>query len=210
MAFIGEGIMAKATIEIQFTRAPSGVSENGKRVLQVRPRTALETLPEAVERQIRSFRPRRTDVTGRYSFDSPTHGTGTISVSMPSNLSGERFDEKVQVLEIERLLGPQPGRFADNPTWMNPIRAQVNNPYLVFAIGLLALIFGTFPFINILFVRDMDASGSVFFALLGAILLGLGVFFMGRAMKRMCWWHRARAEVKRRGDKMPEDLRLFF
>lgn len=126
-------------------------------------------------------------------------------------LDRERMDEKVQMLEIERVLGrSEPGKISDTAGWMYSIRLQVRNPYLQILFGLLAIFVGGMPIYSILFVQDMDTVSNISFFVLGVILILLGlVGLVGRGLYRLRWWHRARAVVKLRGDKIPEDLRVF-
>ena len=126
-------------------------------------------------------------------------------------LDRERMDEKVQMLEIERVLGrSEPGKISDTAGWMYSIRLQVRNPYLQILFGFLAMFVGGMQIYSILFVQDMDTASNIVFFVLGAILILLGlVGLVGRGLYRLRWWHRARAAVELRGDKMPEDLRVF-
>lgn len=121
------------------------------------------------------------------------------------------MDEKVQMLEIERVLGrSEPGKIPDTAAWMYSIRLQVRNPYIQILFGLLAIFVGGMPMYSILFVQDMDTVSNISFFVLGVILILLGlVGLVGRGLYRLRWWHRARAAVKLRGEEMPEDLQVF-
>ena len=126
-------------------------------------------------------------------------------------LDRERMDEKVQMLEIERVLGrSEPGKISDTAGWMYSIRLQVRNPYIQILFGLLAIFVGGMPMYSILFMQDMDTASTIGFFVLGAILTLFGLFgLVGRGLYRLRWWHLARAAVKLRGEKIPEDLRVF-
>ena len=170
-----------------------------------------QTVPSAVEELIRPLCPTRTSQSCVYRFASPKLGGGLITVAIKGWLSRERMDEMVHLMELERELGtPQSARLADAPTWQIGYRLHINNPYGQMVAGLLFIALGCMPIYNALFVRDMGPLETTLFFVLGLAMVGLGftVWFL-RGVRRRGWWHRARAVVKARGEKMPESLRRF-
>mgnify|MGYP003417821382 FL=1 len=168
-----------------------------------------ESPPDSVMKWIRSYYPTRTSQNCIYSFDSPVHGKGTVAVRMYGALCRERMDEKIQMLEIERVLGRrEPGKTPDTMVGRSAIRLQVRNPYLQVLLGVVAVVFGVQMLYSALsFVDTFNRAGL---SALGALIALLGcalALYLG--VRRFSWWHRARAEVKRRGDTMPSDLRIF-
>ena len=199
------------SIEITRTHLPSGAPAPLTEVHEVHPRNSWQTVPDAVEEWIRPFHPSRTSRSCVYLFDSPELGRGRLVVHDLGIIYRSRMDEKVQMLEVERALGQrQPAKLSDTLPWMYAVRVQVRNPYMQIVFGLIATAVGCLPLHNIFFASDMGAMSNVYFFILGITLVLFGfVGLVCRGLYRMRWWHRARAEVKRRGDKMPEDLQLF-
>ncbi|UTX52210.1 tetraspanin family protein [Leucobacter aridicollis] len=178
---------------------------------EVKPEKRGHTVPDAIMKMIRPMHPSRTKKSCVYTYDSPDHGTGKIVVTISGWLDRERMDEKIQMLEIERVLGrSEPGKVSDTAGRMYSIRLQVRNPYIQVLFGSLAVFVGGMPLYSILFVQSMDMASTIGFFALGAILILLGFFgLVCRGAYRLRWWHRARAEVKRRGDTMPFDLKVL-
>lgn len=115
-------------------------------------------------------------------------------------------------MEIERVLGQvQPARLPDLPVWQYSLSLHARNPYAQVVIGLFAIACGCMPLYGIFVLRDMDAVSNVFFFILGATLVVTGAYYWAfRGLRRARWWHRARAAVKLRGEKMPEDLQVII
>ena len=129
---------------------------------------------------------------------------------MQGALYRERMDEKVMMLEVERAMGwVEPAQTADLPAWQYSVTLQVRNPYLQMLYGLFFMVPGLLIACSVLFIRDMGAFSSSAFFVLALILIGGGFFVLfWKGMRRTRWWHAARREVRRRGAKMPFDLRL--
>lgn len=182
-----------------------------REIFEIYPPKSGRTVPEAVADWMRPLSPSRTAETGVYTFNSYEQGSGRIFVDIRGPISRERLNDQVHVMEIERILGQvQPARLPDAPIWQYAIRIHLRNPYLQLLYGLLIIGGGCIPLYGILVVRDMNAVSSVLFVIVGAILVGAGAYlWVFRGLRRFRWWHRARAVVKRSGEKMPEDLQLF-
>ncbi|QIK63858.1 hypothetical protein G7068_12135 [Leucobacter viscericola] len=203
-----------AVVEVIRTHVPSGDPVSETTVFEVAQDKWWSTEPDAVVRRIRSMRPSRTVNSCVYSFESPEHGSGWIRVSIDGSVAGviyrEQMDEKVQMLEIERVLGrKEPGAIADMPVWMYSTRLNARNPYIQFGLGIIPAYVGWRAIAEVLGGTYSDAFNKIGFFVLGLLLIGAGVALWQLGVRRFRWWHRARAVVKRRGDKMPSYLRAF-
>lgn len=196
---------------VEVTREKPGPGQGVPRVqrIEVFPVKRGQTMVEAIEDLIRPLCPSRTDQSCSYVFDSQTEGSGQITVNLLGSISREMLDEKVQLMEIERVLQRrQPGKLSDGPLWQSAIRLHVRNPYFQVLFGLIAMFAGTIPFFmpspNVSFIQDLPIL------ILGAYLFILGFsYWVVRGLRRFRWWHRARAVVRDPGEAMPEDLKVF-
>ena len=119
------------------------------------------------------------------------------------------MDEKVQLLEIERAIGRRlPAKLSDTLPWMYVIRAQIRNPYAQILFGLLVVFIGAFQ--TLALGPDVDYWNRIWLTALGAGVALVGFFVLVlRGMRRVGWWHAARAEVRRRGESIPTELGFF-
>ena len=201
--------MPSATVEVARTHDPTGAEAPSIETIELESEKVGQTMPDVVEKWIRPYHPTRTGQNCVYRFDSPEHGTGTITVTMWGASYRERMDEKVQLLEIERAIGQrQPCQVPDTMRAMEGIQLQVKNPYLLLALG------GGLTYACVLSFYTLWDPHELLLSIGSRLLSIVGVavsiwFALYPAFKRRKWWHRARAEVKRRGEKMPLDLSLL-
>ena len=202
-------MMQPARVEISRDHQPEGGSLPLRESVEIYPTKKGQTVPDAVEEWIRPLQPSRTSQNCVYAFDSPELGRGVLTVNIQGSMYGDRLDDKVQLLEIERALGQrQPARLVDSPVWQYGIRLHVRNPYLQVLFGLVFVCGGLAPFL--IPSSEPEGLSDAPFLILGALAILLGSYYwVFRGLRRFSWWHRARGEVKRGGEKMPEDLQLF-
>lgn len=198
-------------IEVRRTHLASGEPAPLIEVHEITPEKRGQTMPDAVAAWIRPMNPTRTQESGVYSYNSPECGKGTIAVTMLGELYRERMDEKIQMLEIERMLGSaEPDKVSDTMAWMYAIRLQVRNPYSLILLGLMMTSIGAFQALSVSLNSSYDLFNRIGLSILGTTIAFVGIIvFLKPGARRIRWWHQARALVKRRKDKMPTDLQLF-
>ncbi|GAA2837441.1 hypothetical protein FB468_1099 [Leucobacter komagatae] len=204
--------MEPAIVEIVWDRMPAVPRASSRETVKIYPSKMGRTVSAAVAAWMRPLCPSRTEENSVYTFDSPENGSGRLTVTIQGAISRDRLTDQVHVLEIERVLGQvQPARLPDLPVWQYSLSLHARNPYAQVVIGLFAIACGCMPLYGIFVLRDMDAVSNVFFFILGATLVVTGAYYWAfRGLRRARWWHRARAAVKLRGEKMPEDLQVII
>ena len=198
-------------VEIIRDRQPAGGGLAGRELLDIFPAKLGHTGTDAVIDWLRPFRPNLTSRSGVYGFDAPELGAGILTVTQIRPLTRARLDDRVRVLEIERALGaPEPARLPDFPLAQSGWRLHVNNPYLQLLIGAFAIGSGGLIIAQVVVDRTDGIAGAVLLCLLGAALIAAGtLIWFQRGLRRVRWWHRARAAGKRGNRTLPEDLRFF-
>lgn len=200
--------MRSTLVEITRDAGDANAPDPEVESLEVSSHARGQTAPDAVEEWIRPLNPSLTDVSCVYTFDSSEYGSGVLRVRMEGAIYRERMDDKVRMIAVEREIGRQPARLSDSPIWQYGFRLHVRNPYFQVLVGLLAVSFG----LALLLGRNPNGGGThdAPFLTIGAVAIALGAYYwVFRGLRRFRWWHRARAVVRRTGEKMPEDLRVF-
>lgn len=200
--------MPSALVETTRDVGDSNAPEPEATSVEISPSKRGQTVPDAVEEWIRPLNPSLTGKSCVYSFDSSEYGKGMLRVRMKGSMYRERMDEKVQIMAIEREIGWQPAKLSDSPVWQYGIRLQVRNPYLQVLVGGGAISVGL-----AVFLLPHPSGGGLQdapFLAIGAIAILLGSYYwVLRGLRRFRWWHRARAVVRRNGERMPEELRVI-
>jgi len=180
-------------------------------VEQVRQARALQTWPDAVMGFLRPLNPSRIGKEGVYRYNDPARGSGVLYVEGANQLHLSRIDELVHMEEIERTIGMKdPIRIEDLPLYLVPFVVRARSPYLqlfLASLGLLVFVGCTVgPFTTL---RHASVPELIMLYVLAAVSLGASGFLIVRNCRRLRWWHAARAQAKRDGGPMPEDLQIL-
>ena len=180
-------------------------------VEQIRQAKSLQTWPDATMQFIRELNPSRTGQQGVYAYRDPDRGSGLLIVEGANPLQLLRIDELVHMEEIERAIGMKdPTRIEDIPAYLIPFVVRTRNPYIhLLLAGLIlvaSILTGSMPFLRL---EEPPISLTALMIVLGALGLALSGILGRRVWRRLPWWHAARAQAKRDGGPMPEDLQIL-
>ncbi|QIK63857.1 hypothetical protein G7068_12130 [Leucobacter viscericola] len=166
--------------------------------------------PEALREFMLPLRPSRTSRSGVYFYDDPARGSGRLKVVGASGFDLPRVDEMVHLMEINRKIGMEdPARVPDVPGWVVPFVISNRSPWIRILIGLFFL----FPVSLMLSVPLLVPEFSLF-TKIGSLILGFAllvglVWSFWTNVRRLPWWVKARAQAKRDGGPLPEELRVW-
>mgnify|MGYP005612497079 CR=1 FL=1 len=198
--------------ELRFTWA-EGVDENatGTTELVLLGRgPKIESGPEEVRKFLVDVNPSRSPQPDVFYVNDLVKGAGRVVVDGLNKNELKRLSQMVQVLEVNRKIGmSDPYYMAELPAPLQAVVPRNPNPYgqILFAIvfsgiGLLELWAAAFRF------QGFSAI-NIFLVCTGLFMIGGAVWMFGQGWKRRKWWHAARAQVKRDGEKVPEMLQIF-
>lgn len=156
---------------------------------------------------IRPLAPREAGRSGSYWYHDAA-GTGWLEVVGAGRVALGEFDDAVRTLEIAERLG-EPEVHRQPELGLAAVSAlRTTNPYFLMAVGL------ALPAIGVIaFLRMLETGAAWWFlvvlGVMALILIGVGVYVLVQGIRRRSWWHRARAEGRRMGRPLPQDLRTW-
>jgi hypothetical protein len=146
----------------------------------------------------------RSDRPHTYFYSDPARGSGWLEIEGFRPGDADRVHQLVRMEEIVRVVGAEPRKNHDY-AFGNALILRANNPWIMIGVGLAIIGFGVWILAN-LSLSPAVAGVAAFFAILFIILGGILIFL---TRKRVGWWHRARAEVRRTGEPLPSDLAVW-
>ncbi|QIK63859.1 hypothetical protein G7068_12140 [Leucobacter viscericola] len=166
--------------------------------------------PEALREFMLPLRPSRTSRSGVYFYDDPARGSGRLKVVGASGFDLPRVDEMVHLMEINRKIGMEdPARVPDVPGWVVPFVISNRSPWVRILVGLFFLIPGFFMLSIPLLKPHWNALPIAVNFIFGMLILLMCAWSLWRDVRRLPWWVKARAQAKRDGGPLPEELRVW-
>lgn len=193
-------------VRISQTRNAVGEPDPREFKQVIRTGADLPTLPEATMAFIRPLNPSRTGRIGTYEYRDPDRGSGTLMIKGADQLDKVRIDELVHLEDIYRAIGGDP----DERNGTSAFRAQFagwgRSPYAQMGSGLTGILSGLLVAALLFFLPGIPLWGAIVLGALGLIGCVLGVPLVFRGVRRVAWWHRARAEAMRDGGMISPEL----
>lgn len=153
---------------------------------------------DLLETFLRPLRPVRTADPTVFSYSDPARGSGMLRVE---GLDGSRVDELVEMVQLDEL-SRAVGMVEPHPLHSMRVtnRFYFHSPvYGIIAIGALAMTFIIGGVVGV--VRTGEPLLLLFW-----LLAVPPVVPLRRYARRYPWWRAVRAEVRRRGERMPSTL----
>lgn len=167
------------------------------------PRTSAQVVFEYLQR----LQLARTERNGVYRYSDPGRGSGWLRVEGVGPILLDDLERQVEVLVVSQRIGAsdphqQPEFFGQSTV----IRSS--NPHIQIGIGVVLATTGA------LLVFAAFASRAPIAAMIVLLVFGVLIFAGATAViivgaRRLAWWRRARADVRARGERMPEHLRIL-
>jgi hypothetical protein len=169
-----------------------------------------QPVPEALREFMLPLRSSRTSRSGVYFYDDPERGAGRLEVVGVSGYDLPRVDEMVHLMEINRKLGIEdPARVPDAPGWTTAFVISNRSPWIRILVGLFFLAVGVGMLTLTLAFPAIDAFTRIGMPILCSVVILGGLWSLWSDARRLPWWMKARAQAKRDGGRLPEELRVW-
>lgn len=173
------------------------------------PDRATRASSEVVLDAIRDLGPRPTGTSGAYWYRDG-RGTGWLEVVDLHGTARDELDQAVRILEIAERIG-EPEPYRQPQLGLARLSApRTTNPYTLMLTGAAMYGFAAWVVTKVLELgTDWPLVPTAMMWLLIITLAGVGTFLIVNGARRRRWWHRARAEARKMGGEMPEDLQIL-
>lgn len=195
---------SRPAVRMHQTHDASGAPASAEYLEHLPPAPLPITVGSTAMRFLSALNPSRSDREFVYFYTDPTRGSGWLELEGFRPGDADRVQELVRMEEIVRVVGAEPRKNADLAVG-RALVLRANNPWVIITYATLIIGLGVWLLATSVLNPTSPAAAGVglFFAIAFIILGGVLAFL---TQKRVGWWHRARAEARRGGEKMPPDL----
>lgn len=149
----------------------------------------------------------RTGRNGVYRYSDPGRGHGWLRVEGVNAMLLDDLERQVEVLVVSQRIGgfdphPQPEFFGQSTV------VRSSNPNIQIGIGAVLAIAGSALAVTPIAAQPPVAAAIVL-VVMGLCIAGAAIALIVIGARRRGWWRRARADVRARGERMPEHLRIL-
>lgn len=175
---------------------------------RVIPYEGLRSLTETVMDFLRPLSPRETDQLGVFWYTDPAHGSGWLRMEGFSRTVVEEVQQAVRTLAISAAIGqPEPIR-QEVLSFGNAIVLRTTNPYIKIGFGGIVLLIALLGLLRVATMTGDDVARAVAAVVMVALAV-VCVILIIQGLLRRAWWHRARAEAKRQGVALPDQIKVW-
>lgn len=168
----------------------------------------MRSISETVMDFLRPLSPRETENPGVFWYTDPAHGAGWLRLEGFGAVTIDEVQQAVRTLAIEAAVGqPEPVR-QEVLSFGNSLANRTTNPYFKIGAGAVVLGLVIFGAVRLFTEPGMD-PGKAFAALAMVGVAVLCVILIVNGFRRRAWWHRARAEARRQGVRLPDRLKTW-
>lgn len=168
----------------------------------------IRSLTEHIMDVLRPLSPRETDRVDVYAIDDPARGAGTAELLHVSKGYRAEVRDAVRTMEIAALMG-EPEVFRQEVLGVDQImRPRTTNPYFLMVTGSVFVV-ATSGFLLSAITRDLGVIITSMMAILVLVGVPIGGWLFVSGLRRLGWWHRARATARRHGRPLPAQLRVW-
>ena len=167
-----------------------------------------KTRAQVVFEYLQPLRLERTSQHGVYRYVDPGRGSGWLRAEGLNVFMRDDLDRMIEVLVVSQRIGArdphaQPEFFGQETV----IRSS--NPNIQIGIGVVFAVAGVGVGLPAFVAPDVPIAAAITLLCLGVGILGSGVAIVVIGARRLSWWRRARADVRARGERMPQNLQIF-
>lgn len=188
------------------THDPQGAPAPAEYVIELAFQAGRAT-SETVLDAIRPLAPREAGRPGSYWYRD-ARGTGWLDVTEVSQIAIAEIDDAVRTLEIGESLGEPEVFRQENLGFGTVMIPRTTNPYFLMAAGTIIPSFFLVFLVRAILI-DEEVGIFIFLGIMLAVALPVGVWLIVQGARRRGWWHRARAEARRMGRTLPEQLKIW-
>lgn len=168
----------------------------------------IRSLTEHIMDVLRPLNPRETDRVDVYAIDDPARGAGTAELLQVSKGYRAEVRDAVRTMEIAALMG-QPEVFRQEVLGVDQVmRPRTTNPYFLIVTGSVFVV-ATSAFLLSAITRGLGAIIIVMLVVLALVGVSIGGWLLVSGLRRLGWWHRARATARQHGRALPAQLRVW-
>lgn len=158
-----------------------------------------------VHRMLRRWRLGLTDTPGTYFYADDAGRSGWLRLEGFSAGTVATVHQLVSADVLSAQAGVAESMAEDD--WVGSYTtARTGNPYLLVAVGVAMMVLGAAGLARMAPLAGQGTGNLVATVMMGLLVL-VGVLPIVRGAVRLTWWHRARAEARRRGVPLPDKLK---
>lgn len=166
-----------------------------------------KTRAQVVVDFLRPFQLARTGQDGVYRYVDAGRGSGWLRVEGIDPLHLYELERQVEVLTVSQRIGSSDPRQQSEFFGQSTV-VRTSNPNIQIGIGAVFAVAGALLALVPLAARP-PAAAAIVLLVFGLIIAGCGVAVAVVGLRRRPWWRAARADVRARGEQMPEHLRIL-
>jgi hypothetical protein len=143
-------------------------------------------------------------------YTDPSRGSGWLRLENFVDSDVATLDNLVRTAEISRSIGSvDPARQEELPLG-GAVVNRTSNPYFQIGLGIGAIVLGIacaiFPLAGL---SSSGAAANVVLVIVALALIGVGIWVAIHGARRRSWWVAARAEARRTGQPLPDQLKVW-
>lgn len=168
----------------------------------------LRSVAESAFDNLKHLRPRETDHPGIFQYVDSKRGSGTFRIEHFNPLDADKLRQLLRMQEISDAIGKKDPHRSEELSFGASVVPRTSNPFFQITLGVVSI--GISAWGIAIMVNSFDGTVGYYFAfgvLVALCLFGILILWVGA--KRVRWWTAMRAEVRRRGVAMPEQLRFW-
>jgi hypothetical protein len=168
----------------------------------------LRSMTETVMDVIRPLSPRETGDPSVFSYSDPGGGSGWLRLEGIPAINVDEVQQAVRTLQLSASIGEEEPVRQEVLSFGNSIVNRTTNPYVKIIAGTVVLLLMAVVVIRML-SGGTPGPGQIVAVVVAVIVAGLAVYLIGNGLRRRAWWHRARAEARRQGVPLPDQLKTW-
>jgi hypothetical protein len=168
----------------------------------------LRSLTETVMDFLRPLSPRETEHPGVFWYTDPSSGSGWLRMEQFRAVNVDEVTQAVRVLQIDAAIGQSEPVRQEVLSFGNAVVNRTTNPYFKILFGVAVLALMAFAVVRMVQTGGGSAGTVVVIVILAAVSVPCIVLIV-QGLRRRAWWHRARAEARRQGVSLPDQLKTW-
>lgn len=149
----------------------------------------------------------RTGRSGVYRYSDPGRGSGWLRVEGVRPMLLDALERQVEVLVVSQRIGAayphqQAGFFGQSTV------IRTSNPHIQIGFGVFFAVLGALLTLAAV-VAPAPVAATILLLVFGALIVACAVALIIIGARRRAWWRRARADVRARGERMPQHLQIL-
>lgn len=168
----------------------------------------LRSLTETTMDFLRPLSPRETEHPGVFWYTDPAQGSGWLRLEEFPAVNVTEVQQAVRTLQLSSAIGEAEPVRQEVLSFGNSLVNRTTNPYFKILFGVVVLILMVFIAVRML-TAGAPGPGQIVAVVVAAIVSALAIYLIANGLRRRSWWHKARAEAKRTGTPLPDQLKTW-